>query len=100
MCQQITKQTKLIVREMAEMLVLDLASKNLVTDQIVLTIGYDKENLSDSARMKKYRGEFYLLISMEEDIPKHAHGTVNLGDHTASTSIIVKAVLGVIQNRG
>lgn len=86
------KTTKLIVREMAEMLVLDLASKNLVTDQIVLTIGYDKENLSDSARMKKYHGEFS-VDQYGRKIPKHAHGTVNLGDYTASTSIIVKAVL-------
>ena len=76
---------------MAKMSVLDLAS-SFGTDQIVLTIGYDKENLSDSARMKKYRGEFS-VDQYGRKIPKHAHGTVNLGDHTASTSIIVKAVL-------
>ena len=51
-------KTKIIVREMTEMLVLDLVSKNLVTDQIVLTIGYDRENLLDSSRMSKYKGEF------------------------------------------
>ena len=76
-------KTKIIVREMTEMLVLDLVSKNLVTDQIVLTIGYDRENLLDSSRMSKYKGK----------IPKHAHGTVNLDSYTSSTSVIVRAVL-------
>lgn len=51
-------KTKIIVREMTEMLVLDLVSKNLVTDQIVLTIGYDRENLMDPVRMRNYKGEY------------------------------------------
>lgn len=85
-------KTKIIVREMTEMLVLDLASKNLVTDQIVLTIGYDRENLLDSSRMSKYKGEFS-LDQYGRKIPKHAHGTVNLDSYTSSTSMIVRAVL-------
>lgn len=84
--------TKLIVREMTEMLVLDLVSKNLVTDQIVLTIGYDRENLLDSTRMSKYHGEFS-VDQYGRNIPKHARETVNLNEHTSSMSIIVKAVL-------
>lgn len=85
-------KTKIIMREMTEMLVLDLVSKNLVTDQIVLTIGYDRENLLDSSRMSKYKGEFS-FDQYGRKIPKHAHGTVNLDSYTSSTSVIVRAVL-------
>lgn len=85
-------KTKIIVREMTEMLVLDLVSKNLVTDQIVLTVGYDRENLLDSSRMSKYKGEFS-FDQYGRKIPKHAHGTVNLDSYTSSTSVIVRAVL-------
>ena len=70
-------KTKIIVREMTEMLVLDLVSKNLVTDQLVLTIGYDRENLLDPVRMRNYKGE-YSIDQYGRKIPKHAHGTVNL----------------------
>ena len=84
-------KTKIIVREMTEMLVLDLVSKNLVTDQIVLTIGYDRENLLDSSRMSKYKGEFS-FDQYGRKIPKHAHGTVNLDSYTSSTNVIVRAV--------
>ena len=90
------KTTKLIVREMTESLVLDLVSKNLVTDQIVLTIGYDRENLLDSARMSAYQGEFS-VDQYGRKIPKHAHGTINLGEHTSSTSMIVKDVLDLFE---
>lgn len=85
-------KTKIIVREMTEMLVLDLVSKNLVTDQIVLTIGYDRENLMDPVRMINYKGE-YSIDQYGRKIPKHAHGTVNLDSYTSSTSVIVRAVL-------
>lgn len=88
-------KTKIIVREMTEMLVLDLVSKNLVTDQIVLTIGYDRENLLDSSRMSKYKGEFS-FDQYERKIPKHAHGTVNLDSYTSSTNVIVRAVLELL----
>lgn len=85
-------KTKIIVREMTEMLVLDLVSKNLVTDQLVLTIGYDRENLLDSSRMSKYKGEFS-FDQYGRKIPKHAHGTINLDSYTSSTNVIVRAVL-------
>lgn len=85
-------KTKIIVREMTEMLVLDLVSKNLVTDQIVLTIGYDRENLTDPERMRNYKGDFS-VDQYGRKIPKHAHGTVNLDSYTSSTSVIVRAVL-------
>lgn len=81
-------QAKLIVREMADLLVLDLVDKGLVTDQIVLTIGYDIENLTDPNRANSYKGavttDYY-----GRKIPKHAHGTANLGKYTSSTKLIV-----------
>ena len=51
------EKAKLVTREMADLLVLDLVDKGLVTDQIVLTVGYDIDNLKDSARRKAYHGE-------------------------------------------
>lgn len=86
------QKAKLIVREMTEMLVLDLVSKNLVTDQIVLTVGYDRENLTDPARMRHYKGDFS-VDQYGRKIPKHAHGTVNLDGYSSSTNMIVRAVL-------
>ena len=83
---------KLIVREMTDLLVLDLVEKRLVTDQLVLTVGYDIENLSDSAIRKKYMGEI-TVDHYGRKVPKHAHGTVNLGRQTSSTKIITDAVM-------
>lgn len=87
---------KLIVREMAELLVLDLVDKRLVTDQMVLTVGYDIENLSDPARKKAYKGQvttdFY-----GRSVPKAAHGTANLDGQTSSTRLIVEAVMALYE---
>jgi DNA polymerase V len=83
---------KLIVREMTDLLVLDLVDKQLVTDQIVLTIGYDIENLTDDARRKKYHGEV-TVDRYGRRVPKHAHGTANLGQNTSSTRLIMDAVM-------
>lgn len=81
------EHAKLVVREMTDLLVLDLVDKRLVTDQLVLTIGYDIEN-----RSREYKGE----ISIDRygrRIPKHAHGTVNLEKKTSSTILITEAVM-------
>ena len=83
---------KLIIREMTELLVLELVEKGLVTNQMVLTIGYDIENLTDPDRRKAYKGEV-VTDRYGRRIPKHAHGTANLKTHTSSTMIIVKAVM-------
>lgn len=85
---------RLIVREMTELLVLDLVAKNLVTDQIVLTVGYDIENLTDPARKARYKGAV-TTDPYGRKIPKSAHGTANLGRHTSSTKKIVEAVLAL-----
>ncbi|MPL96244.1 DNA polymerase IV [bioreactor metagenome] len=83
-------KAKLITREMADMLALDLVDKGLMTDQIVLTIGFDIENLKDPAIRKQYHGavttDYY-----GREVPKHAHGTANLGRHTSSTKRIMEA---------
>ena len=85
-------QTKIIVREMTDALVLDLVEKKLVTDQLVLDVGYDIENLADPERRKKYRGEVK-ADRYGRVVPKHAHGTANLKKKTSSTSQIMEAVL-------
>ena len=88
------EQTKLVVREMADFLALDLVEKHLVTDQIVLTIGYDTENLANPELRKKYRGEVK-ADRYGRLVPKHAHGTVNLERQTSAASVITDAVLGL-----
>ena len=91
------EKTKLIVKEMTELLALELVEKKLVTDQIVLTIGYDVENLKDEEIRKNYKGE------ITEDrygrkVPKHAHGTINLDHKTSSTKLIMEAVTKLYDN--
>ena len=75
---------------MADLLVLDLVDKGLVTDQIVVTVGYDIENLTDPDRSKKYHGVI-VKDHYGRQIPKHAHGTANLEGHTSSTKKIMCA---------
>ena len=83
-------KAKLVLREMADLLVLDLVDKGLVTDQIVVTVGYDIENLTDPERSKNYRGAI-VKDHYGRQIPKHAHGTANLDGHTSSTKKILCA---------
>ena len=82
---------KLVVREMADQLALDLVDKGLVTKQLTLTIGYDRENLLDPERRKRYHGAI-TRDPYGREIPKHAHGTANLEQPTASTKAILAAV--------
>ena len=86
------EKTKLIFKEMAELLSLDLVEKQLVTDQIVLDIGYDIDNLINPEISKDYKGEI-TLDRYGRKVPKHAHGTINLEHHTSSTKIIIDAVI-------
>lgn len=86
-------KAKLIVKEMTDLLVLDLVAKRLVTDQMVLTVGYDVENLKDENRAS-YNGQI-TIDTYGRKIPKHAHGTVNLKEATSSTMLIMDAVMGL-----
>lgn len=85
-------KAKLVVREMIDLLVLDLVDKGLVTDQIVLTVGYDIENLTDPKRSKAYSGPI-TVDAYGRKIPKHAHGTANVDRQTVSAKLITEAVM-------
>ena len=87
-------KTRIVVREMMEFLALDLVDKGLLTNQIVLTVGYDIENLSDPERCKAYNGEI-TVDGYGREVPKHAHGTGNLPFSTASTKLTTDCVLEV-----
>lgn len=91
-CPYSNEKAKLIVREMIDLLVLDLVKKRLVTDQIVLTVGYDIDNLTDPVISKAYKGPV-ITDHYGRKIPKYSHGTVNLGQHISSTKVIVDAVM-------
>lgn len=86
------EQTKLVIREMADLLALDLVEKRLVTDQIVLTVGYDIDNLTDPQRRKRYQGPV-TTDRYGRKVPKHAHGTTNLTQKTSSTMRITDAAV-------
>lgn len=90
-CPYTTDKAKLIVKEMTDLLVLDMVDKRLVTDQIVLTIGYDIENLTNPDIAKDYRGPV-VADHYGRLVPKHAHGTSTLKGHTSSTETIMEAV--------
>ena len=85
------EKARLVVREMTDFLVLDLVERGLVTDQIVLTVGYDVANLTDPQIGRQYKGEV-TTDHYGRKIPKHAHGTANLGGYTSSTKRILEAV--------
>lgn len=85
-------ETKVIVREMTESLVLGLVEKGVVTDQIVLHIGYDIDNLKDPKRRAAYTGTIE-VDRYGREIPKHARGTANMGKHTSSTRLVMEKTL-------
>ena len=99
---------RLIVREMTELLALDLVRKNLVTKQITLTIGYDRDSLTVLHRGRTMKDTVYGVTGtgkpyageVAEDFygrvaPKHAHGTGNLDHYTSSARQIVAAMMDV-----
>lgn len=91
------EEAGLIVKEMAELLSLDLVDKGLKTNQIVLTVGYDIENLSDSGIKNLYKGEV-TIDRYGRKVPKHAHGTKNLKNYTSSSRIIRDSVINLFEN--
>lgn len=82
------EKAKLVVREMTDLLVLDLVDKGLVTDQVVLTIGYDIENVTSG----KYHGPV-TVDHYGRKVPRHAHGTGNLGKYSSSTREITDCMM-------
>lgn len=83
------QKARVVVREMAESTALDLLDKRMVTDQMVLTVGYDTASLSNHA---EYNGEITTDFYGRK-VPKHAHGTANLDRHTSSARLIADAVM-------
>ena len=90
-------KTRLIVKEMAELLSLDLVKKDLITSKLVLEIGYDICNLSKSNLSHFYDGEIK-LDHYGREVPKHAHGTINIDHKTASTKIITDKFVELYDN--
>ena len=91
-CPYPADKARLVMREMTDLLVLDLVDKGLMTDQMVLTVGYDVDNLLDPERRQRYKGP------VETDrygrkVPKYAHGTANLPAYSSSTREISQAVM-------
>lgn len=86
------QKARVVVQEMAEAAALDLLDKHLVTDQLVLTVGYDIESLTNPVIAAKYNGavttDYY-----GRQVPKHAHGTANLDNHSSSRKKIRDAVM-------
>jgi DNA polymerase V len=77
-----------VVKEMADALALDLVDKHLVTDQLVLTVGYDVESLRNPSI--HYDGPL-AFDHYGRQVPKHAHGTSNLPRRTSSSRMIIEA---------
>ena len=87
-------KARVIAREMADLMSMGLVRKGLVADQMVLTVGYDIDNLRDPERAKRYHGP------LETDyygrtVPKSAHGSQNMGGFTSSTEEVVNAILSI-----
>ena len=82
------KKARVVIREMAEGMALDLVSKRLVTDQLVLTVGYDAECLTRPEIREKYHGEITTNY-YGKAVPKHAHGTFNFESPTSSSRLIM-----------
>lgn len=87
-------KTRLVLKEMTELLVLDLVEKGYVTNQIVITVGYDIDNLKGNS---SYEGEI-IEDRYGRKVPKHAHGTANIKQYTSSTKLIMDAVLELYDN--
>ena len=91
------EQTELIVKEMTDLLTLDLVSRRLVTDQVVLTINYDVNNLNNPNIRDNYIGEI-TLDYYGRRVPKPAHGTIRIDHKTSSSKIIINEIVKLYRN--
>lgn len=91
-CPYSAKSARLLVEEMLDLLVLDLVQKKLKTDQIVLTIGYDRESLTRPDI--QYTGPV-VTDPYGRQIPKHSTGTANLGRYSSSTQLVMEKALAL-----
>jgi len=86
----------LIVKEMIESLSLELVAKNLITNQLVMTIIYDIENITNPKIRKRYNGEI-TINKYGKKVPKNAHGTINLEYHSSSTKFLSNKCLELFE---
>jgi len=93
-CAYTADLARLIIREMTDLLVLDMVDKGLLTNQLVLNIGYDIENLTDPRRCKLC-SDAVTTDHYGRKIPKHAHGTIHLPGYSSSTREIMETVTGL-----
>ncbi len=97
-CPYTYDKCRIIVKEMAEALALQLMEEEKVTDQIVLSIGYDAESLNDPEIRRKYHGDigkdYYGRL-----IPVHAHGSYNLEEFTNLSDNIIEAALHIYDSQ-
>lgn len=91
-CPYTYEKTRLIIKEMSDLLALDLVSKKVVTDQLVLTVGYDIDNLNNPDIKESYTGEI-TKDQYGREVPKHAHGTINIDHKTSSSKVIMEHML-------
>lgn len=83
-----------VVMEMADAISLELVENRLVTDQLILIVSYDRESLTRPEIASLYHGEV-VMDYYGRPVPKHAHGTANLDEHTSSTKEIISAVMSL-----
>lgn len=91
-CAYTVAKARVVVKEMADAAALQLVERGMTTDQLVLTVGYDVENLTSVERKDGYHGEITTDFYGRK-VPKHAHGTANLSSRTSSSRRISKAVV-------
>ena len=89
-CPYTAEKALVVMKEMADNLSLNLLEKRLVTDQLVMSVGYDRESLDNPAIRAKYHGEVH-IDHYGRQVPKHAHGSISLGRATSSTRRITDA---------
>lgn len=90
-CAYTSAQARNVVLEMADSVSLELIDKRLVTDQLVLTVGYDIESLTNPEIGAKYHGKI-TTDHYGRQVPVHAHGTINIDRHTSSGKILIEKV--------
>lgn len=86
------EDARLIAWEMADRLVLDMVAKGVVADQIVLSIGYDRESLEREEIRSQYKGEI-TYDHYGRAVPQYAHGTINLKSHSNTSTEIIEAAM-------
>jgi len=91
------KKARVVIQEMAEGMALDLVSRRLVTDQLVLTVGYDAECLTRPEVREKYHGEI-TINHYGKPVPKHAHGTFNFEKPTSSSRLIMNGAADIFDS--